>query len=60
MIYQVVLINGKIIEFLAEEYEYEDGTYTFYVGGEVMAQFQRNNIAGFSCFEVEDDEEADE
>ena len=55
MIFQIVLINGKIIEFEADEWDFEDGTYTFLVGGEVMAQFQRNNIAGFSTFEIEND-----
>lgn len=56
MIYQIILINGKIIEFEAEEYEYEDGTYSFFYDGEVMAQFQRNNIAGFCKKEIADDE----
>ena len=55
MIYQIVLINGKIIEFEAEDYEYEEGTYTFYYDGEVIAQFQRNNIAGFYRLEIEDE-----
>ena len=57
MVYQIVLINGKIIEFIAEEHELEDGTYTFYHDGDVVAQFQKNNIAGFSAFEIEMDEE---
>ena len=57
MVYQIVLINGKIIEFLADEYEYENGEYTFYVGSEIVAQFQRNNIAGFYSLEIPDDEE---
>lgn len=56
MIYQIVLINGKIIEFEAEEYEYEDGTYSFFYDGEVITQFQRNNIAGFCKMEIDEDE----
>ena len=56
MIYQIILINGKIIEFEADEHEYEDGTYTFILGGEAVAEFQRSNIAGYCRVEIDEDE----
>ena len=47
MIYQIVLINGRALLIEADEYECEDGVYKFYLNGEVVGEFLRNNIAGF-------------
>lgn len=55
--YAVFLINGKIVAIPAERYEYENGTYSFYCDDECIAEFQKNNIAGISVAEVENDEE---
>ena len=57
MIYQIILINGKIIEFEADAYELEDGTYQFYRDGEIVGEFQKNNIAGFWSVNEEDEYE---
>lgn len=54
--YDIFLINGRAIEVSAESYEYEDGTYKFFdEEGEVVGEFQKNNIAGITV--IEDDED---
>ena len=56
---QIVLINGRVIEFEADEIEYEDGTYFFTLEGKTVAQFQKNNIAGFYKVYLDDEEDED-
>ena len=53
--YDVFLINGKSVMVMADRYEYEDGTYTFYDEDECVGEFQKNNIAGITV--IEDGEE---
>ena len=55
-LYLVTFINGKMVEFNADEMECEDGVYTFWLDGEVVAQFKRDNIAGYIVVRYEDDE----
>lgn len=59
MIYQIIFINGRAIEFTADEFEFEDGVYRFLIDGEVIAEFVRNNIAGFYSLEETDEEDQD-
>ena len=56
-IFEIVFINGKIVAFEADEVEYEDGVYTFYFEGETVAEFKRDNIAGYVRAERKEDEE---
>lgn len=55
--YQVVTINGKIIAFEADEVESDVERHIFLIGGEVVAEFERKNIAGYFTLEIEDDGE---
>lgn len=57
MIYQIMFINGRAIEFAADDFEFEDGVYRFLIDGEVIAEFVRNNIAGFCSLEAPDEDE---
>lgn len=51
------MINGREVEIEADEIEEEDGGYVFTEEGEVVAEFTKNNIAGYNlCGEVEDAE----
>lgn len=56
-LYQVVTINGKIIAFEADEVESDVERHIFLIGGEVVAEFERKNIAGYFTLEIEDDGE---
>lgn len=57
LLYQIILINGREVEIEADEIEEEDGGYVFTEEGEVVAEFTKNNIAGYNlCGEVEDAE----
>ena len=59
-LYQVVFINGRIVEFFADSHEFEDGIYTFYFEGDVVAEFKRDNIAGYvATVPGDEDEEYD-
>ena len=53
--YCIVFVNGKKLRFEADNLEFEDGVYTFYLEGDVVAEFKRDNIAGYIV--VEDDDE---
>ena len=47
LIYQIVTINGKIIEFEAESYEEEGNYVSFMIEGEKIAEINKQNIAGY-------------
>lgn len=53
LLYRVVMINARILEFKAEEVECEEGIYKFYLDGELVAEFKRDNIAGYFVSEIE-------
>lgn len=60
MIYVIVPLTGKMLEFNADEMEDEDGYYRFLIDDEIIAVFKKDNIAGYFVSEdYEDDEEAD-
>lgn len=59
MIFEIYLINGRYVEIEADEYELEDGTYKFYYEEEVVAEFQKNNIAGFDILRYGDEDTQD-
>lgn len=56
MIFQIFFINGRYVEFDADEYYFENGTYYFLEGGEVVGEFQKTNIAGMHMY-IYDDED---
>lgn len=45
--YVVAMINGKMISFRADSHDSDDEIIKFYLEGLVVAEFKRNNIAGF-------------
>lgn len=45
--YMIVTLNGRCFRFQAEEMEEIDGLYIFTNEGEVVAQFKKDNIAGW-------------
>lgn len=55
--YCITFVNGKILRFEADNVEFEDGVYTFYLEGDVVAEFKRDNIAGYIVVEDDDFEE---
>ena len=57
MIFTVFFINGKVTGFDADFVEEEDGTYKFYLDGELVAEFLKQNIAGYVMMNVDDLEE---
>ena len=59
-LYQVVTINGKIIAFEADEVDSDDDRHTFLVGGEVVAEFERKNIAGYFTVEIIEGEDGED
>ena len=56
-LYQVVMINGRVIEYEAERVESDDDRHVFYIGDEVVGEFERKNIAGYYQFEEEEEED---
>lgn len=54
MVYQVVTITGRVIAFEADAVTDEDGTYMFWLDDEVVAQFEKGNIAGYVAVEKDD------
>lgn len=57
-LYLVVMMNAKMVTFIGDEVELEEGTYKFYLDGEVIGEFKKDNIAGYfmeELQEVEDD-----
>lgn len=60
LLFAVVMINGKMVVFEADEVETTEEKYIFIMGEETIGEFERKNIAGYFTAEViEDDEEAD-
>lgn len=60
LLFAVVMINGKMVAFEADEVETTEEKYLFLSDGEIIGEFERKNIAGYFMEEViEDDEEAD-
>lgn len=57
MLYQIVMINARIVEFEADEVETNENAYIFTVGDEVVAEFERKNIAGYVSSEIESEED---
>lgn len=53
-LYLVVMMNAKMVSFIADEVEEEEGTYKFYLDGEVIGQFKKDNIAGYFMEMLED------
>jgi hypothetical protein len=53
--YIVVMINGRYIQFEADRVQEYGDDYTFYLDGDVVAEFNKKNIAGY--IQVEDEEE---
>lgn len=47
MTYLIVMINGRCVSFEADEVGEEDGTYKFYLDEELVAEFDKKNIAGY-------------
>lgn len=54
LLYRVVMINARILEFEADEVECEEGIYKFYCEGELVAEFKRDNIAGYFVSEIDE------
>ena len=59
MLYAVVMINGKMVVFPADEVESTDEKYIFMIDGEVVGEFERKNIAGYFKEDIGDEEEYD-
>lgn len=57
MLYQIVMINARIVGFEADEVETNENAYIFTVGDEVVAEFERKNIAGYVANEIENEDE---
>ncbi len=57
MMYYVVTINGRIIAFQADEVESDDDRHSFKMGGEVVGEFERKNIAGYFWEEMGEEDE---
>lgn len=59
-LFLVVMMNAKMVSFLGDEVELEDGTYRFYLDGEVIGEFKRDNIAGYFMQEMEEIEDGED
>ena len=53
-LYQVVLISGRAIRFYADVVEEYGNDLEFKLDGETVAQFNKNNIAGYLILGVND------
>lgn len=58
-LYLVVLLNGKMVQFLGDEVELEEGTYRFFLDGEIIGEFKKDNIAGYFMQEMEEIDDED-
>lgn len=56
----VITVNGKYFDFDADEVKDYGGEYAFYLEGEIVAEFMKNNIAGYIMNDHEEDEEEEE
>lgn len=59
LLYLVVMINGKNISFYADSVDSDESTHRFSFDGEVVAEFERRNIAGYVSVEEEEEEDGD-
>lgn len=57
--YQIIMINGRIIEFDADAVEDNMGFITFYLEGEAIGEFKKDNIAGYLAVGTIEGEEDD-
>ena len=57
--YQVILINGKVVEFEADCVNDEDGYYKFELDGQIVSEFNKTNIAGYYLYEEPSEEDDD-
>lgn len=55
-LYQVVTINGRIVQFEADMVESDEERHRFWYDTEVVAEFERKNIAGYIAAEIEEDD----
>lgn len=55
MTYQIMFINGRAIAFEADSVIDSEGAYEFYIDGEVVAEFDTHNIAGYIAIEEYDE-----
>lgn len=53
----VITVNGKYFDFDADEVKDYGGEYAFYLEGEIVAEFMKNNIAGYIMQEKEEEED---
>lgn len=53
----VITVNGKYFDFDADEVKDYGGEYAFYLEGEIVAEFMKNNIAGYIMQEKEEEDE---
>lgn len=60
LLFAVVMINGKMVVFEAEEVETIEDRYVFTSDGEIVAEFERKNIAGYFKEEIIEEDEEDE
>ena len=47
MTYEIIMINGRIVCFGADEVRDYGESYAFYVDDEIVGEFKKNNIAGY-------------
>lgn len=59
LLFAVVMINGKVVAFEADEVASTEEKYIFLANGEAIGEFERRNVAGYFTERVEDDEKAD-
>lgn len=55
-LYQVVMINGRIVEFEADMVFSDEDKHRFYYDEKIVAEFERKNIAGYVEAEIEEDD----
>ena len=55
-LYQVVMINGRIVEFEADMVFSDEDKHRFCYEGKIVAEFERKNIAGYIAAEIEEDD----
>lgn len=54
------MMNAKMVSFIADEVEEEEGTYKFYLDGDVIGQFKKDNIAGYFMEEMQELEDGED
>lgn len=56
----VITVNDKYFDFDADEVKDYGGEYAFYLDGVIVAEFMKNNIAGYIMKNYEEEEEEEE